>query len=170
MHKLNGYCIFLFLILLPSFLISQPAETDKSRPYEKITSTIISTELSTGKALEILTELSEGVGSRLSGSAHAAKAVEWSKHKMEELGFQNVHLEPVMVPHWVRGDVEECKIVDSRSMGSKALRICALGGSIGTSKAGITAEVIEVSSFDELKALGGQAKGGASGMPRPPPW
>ena len=36
----------------------------------------------------------------------------------------------------------------------KSLHVCALGMSIGTAKNGITAEVIEVANFDELKQAG----------------
>jgi Zn-dependent M28 family amino/carboxypeptidase len=159
MHKLSLFSLVTLLIVVSSVLNSQTTDAAKDRPYEKFANNVISAGLGSGKAIDILTELSVGVGPRLSGSPQAAKAVEWSKHKMEELGFQNVHLEKVMVPHWVRGDVEECKIVDSRSVGTKPLKICALGGSVGTQNDGITAEVIEVSTFDELKALGDQAKG-----------
>jgi Zn-dependent M28 family amino/carboxypeptidase len=60
-----------------------------------------------------------------------------------------------MVPRWVRGAVEEARIKGSKS----PLSICALGGSIGTPSKGITAQVVEVKSFEELHALGDKAKG-----------
>jgi Zn-dependent M28 family amino/carboxypeptidase len=41
----------------------------------------------------------------------------------------------------------------------KPLSMCALGGSIATPKGGITAEVIEVKSLEEARALGAKAKG-----------
>ena len=106
----------------------------------------------------MLTELTR-IGPRLSGSEEAAKAVEWAKQKMEDLGFENVRLEPVIVPHWVRGPVEEAAIVDSRSKGNVSLNVCALGGSIATPEEGIIAEVVEVLSFEELRDLGEKARG-----------
>ncbi len=59
-----------------------------------------------------------------------------------------------MVPHWVRGAKEQCKIVSTKDKKVTPLSICALGGSVATNQAGINAEVIEVKSFEELKALG----------------
>jgi hypothetical protein len=99
-----------------------------------------------------LDHLSNDIGSRLSGSAGAAKAVEYTKKQMETLGFDKVYLQEVMVPHWVRGEKETAYIQDKKIKIN--VPICALGGSIATPKNGLTAEVIEIHSFDEMKALG----------------
>ena len=109
-------------------------------------------------AYGLLQELSGGIGARLSGSPEAAKAVEWGKTTMERLGFQNVHLVPCMVPHWVRGAKEELTMTDA-SGATAPLTCCALGMSPGTSDEGVTAEVIEVHSVDEANKLGDAAKG-----------
>ena len=109
--------------------------------------------------MEMLTELTTKVGNRVSGSPQAEQAVAWAKKKMEELGFDKVHTEPVTVPHWVRGKVEKCSIVNSKSHGNASLTVCALGGSIGTPDEGVTAEVYEVKSFDALQAEKDKAKG-----------
>jgi carboxypeptidase Q len=73
---------------------------------------------------------------------------------MEDLDFDSVWLQPVMVPHWVRGDKEVGRIINSKKVGTKEVAITSLGGSIGTGPAGITAGIVEVKSFDELKQLG----------------
>lgn len=113
--------------------------------------------LTNPRAYSLLQELTKGIGGRLSGSPQAAKAVEWGQKRMRELGFENVHLVPCKVPHWVRGKPEKATIVlDGRS---EKLAVCALGGSIATPKGGVEAEVIEVKSLDEARALGGRAKG-----------
>lgn len=109
--------------------------------------------LSQGKSYEMLYELTTKIGPRLSGSPGAAAAVEWSRHKMEFLDFDSVWLQPVMVPHWVRGDHEIGRI-NSKKRGTIAINVCALGGSIGTGPTGIAAQVVEVKSFEELKNLG----------------
>jgi len=70
-----------------------------------------------------------------------------------------VHLEPVLVPRWVRGSAEEASVVASGKRKAVPLRITALGGSIGTMGEAITAEVVEVKSFEELRVLGDQVKG-----------
>lgn len=105
-----------------------------------------------GEAYENLRYLTKEIGSRLSGSPQAAAAVEWGKQLMENYGFDKVYLQPVMVPHWVRGDVEEARIV-SEKVGTVSVSIIGLGNSIGTTPGGISAEVIEVTTFDELRAM-----------------
>ena len=80
---------------------------------------------------------------------------------MKDHGFDEVRVESLMVPHWVRGNVEEAVII----VGSGAdpdtipLSICSLGGSIATPEEGVTAEALEVGSFEELRALGTRAQG-----------
>jgi Zn-dependent M28 family amino/carboxypeptidase len=81
------------------------------------------------------------------------------KMMMEERGFDRVAVESLMVPHWVRGPVEKAVVLRSRARSSRSLSVCALGGSIATPPGGISGEVIEVKSFDELRSLGEQAKG-----------
>ncbi len=81
--------------------------------------------------------------------------MEWTRKQLAADGLHAVHLEPVMVPHWVRGE-ESAEIL---SPASQRLVATALGGSIGTPASGLTAEVVEVSSFDELRALGDLVKG-----------
>lgn len=128
-------------------------------PYDSLTVKMIAEGMKNYPAYDMLYELSVQIGPRLSGSPEAARAVEWGRKKMEELGFDNVRLEPVTVPHWVRGKTEELVVVKFGGMPIRSLTICALGGSIGTSKEGITAEAVEVQSFEELHALGDKVKG-----------
>ena len=107
--------------------------------------------LKNGTAYENLRYLCKQIGPRLSGSANAQKAVEATARMLKEAGADTVYLQPCMVPHWVRGDKEQATI--RYKGGKKALHVCALGGSIGTPKKGITAEVIEVQSFYELEKM-----------------
>lgn len=110
--------------------------------------------LQNGKSYSMLHDLCTKVGHRLSGSPGAAAAVEWGRNTMDDYGFDSVWLQPVMVPHWVRGQQEVGRIINSKKIGSKDVTVLSLGGSIGTGPAGLTANVIEVKSFDELKQLG----------------
>jgi carboxypeptidase Q len=146
------------IIFTSYHLSSQVKDTVKVRPYESIAGQIITEGLKTCKAYTLLHELTTDIGHRLVGSADAAKAVEWGKKTMKDLGFQNVHTEPCMVPHWVRGQIEEASIITSTGK-NVPINICALGGSVGTDVDGITAGVIKVKSFDELKSLGDKATG-----------
>jgi hypothetical protein len=113
---------------------------------------IFSAALKSGQSYPMLESLCKDVGARLSGSPEAAKAVEWSKKKMEDYGFDSVFLQPVMVPHWVRGEKETAKIIAKNK--EQSVNILALGNSVGTGDKGITAEVVEVMSLDQLAGLG----------------
>ncbi len=108
-------------------------------------------ELVNGQCYQNLHYLCKNIGQRLSGSANAQKAVEWSKKLMESYGFDKVFLQPCMVPHWVRGAKEQGFIIDGQKRIPVA--IAALGMSVATPKNGLTANVIEVHSLAELKTL-----------------
>jgi carboxypeptidase Q len=60
----------------------------------------------------------------------------------------------VMVPHWVRGDKEQARVMSPKLGTSQEVPVCALGGSIATPTSGLAAEVVEVKNFEELKKLG----------------
>ena len=108
--------------------------------------------LSNGKSYEWLRHLTKQIGPRLSGSTGAQKAVDWTKQVMDQQGFDRVFLQDVMVPHWVRGAKEEAFIHIGKQ--KTVVPIAALGGSVATPAKGIEAQVIEVKSFPELRALG----------------
>src|ERR1700691_64141 len=68
----------------------------------------------------------------------------------------DVHLQPVSVPHWVRG-AETAELLDYTGHvadTSQKIVLTAPGGSTSTPADGLTAEVVVVNNFDELKALG----------------
>ena len=115
---------------------------------------LIARELASSQAYETLEYLSDDIGPRLSGSPNAAYAVKWTTERLRSWGL-DVHTEKVMVPHWVRG-IESGTLVSHRN---QKLVLTALGGSVATPAAGITADVIEVNDFDELKALGTKVRG-----------
>ena len=102
---------------------------------------------------ENLRYLTKSIGNRLSGSPQAAAAVEYTRQLMTDYGLDTVFLQPVMVPHWVRGEKEQSKIVSEFS-GTQDLSVLAIGNSIGTGEAGISAQVVEVQSLQELETLG----------------
>ncbi len=111
-------------------------------------------ELTKGKTYSMLEYLATQIGPRLSGSPGAAAGVEWGRHTMEDFGFDSVWLQPVMVPHWVRGQHEIARITNSKKMGTVELNICALGNAVGTGASGILGNIVEVKSLDEVRHLG----------------
>ncbi len=105
-------------------------------------------------AYSMLDELTSKIGGRVSGSPEAAKAVLWVVKKLEQMGAENVQQMPCMVPHWVRGKGERATLNTVHP-----LSITALGGSVGTPKGGIDAELVEVQSLKEAEELGERGKG-----------
>ena len=116
--------------------------------------------LSSDWAYERLADMTDLIGPRLSGSAGAAAAVTQVADAMRKAGA-TVTLQPVKVPHWVRG-AESAELVEyaGRPAGlSQRVVLTALGGSGATPSAGLTARVIVVHDFDELKARSAEVKG-----------
>src|SRR5690348_4639890 len=110
--------------------------------------------LNSDYAYRQVAHLSNNIGPRLSGSAQAAKAVEYVANELKAIGCE-VQLEKAMVPHWVRGE-ETAALVQFPGMAegtTQKIVLCALGPSVATPANGITAEVIAVRNFDELKSL-----------------
>ncbi len=118
-------------------------------------SAIKAAALSDDYAYHQLSHLTENIGPRLSGSPQAEAAVEYLAAQLRQLGL-DVHLEEAKVPHWVRG-AETAELVDYAGQApgtTQKIVLTALGGSGSTSLPGLTADVVVVNSFDELKALG----------------
>jgi carboxypeptidase Q len=140
----------LFFILIIVYLgKTVSAQQDDSLMLKKIYNEV----LANGKAYDWLYDLTKTVGGRLSGSPQATQAVKWAEKKMKEAGADSVWLQEVMVPHWVRGEKEKAAIIQSNGK-KQDVPVCALGMSVATLANGITAQVIEVHDFDELKKMG----------------
>jgi carboxypeptidase Q len=110
---------------------------------------LIGAALTSDHAYLRLSQLTDGIGHRLSGSAALDRAIDWAAGAMREDGLENVRLQAAMVPAWVRGD-EHAEMVEP---GPQKLAMVGLGRSVGTPAGGITAEVVAVSSFAELDTL-----------------
>ncbi|WP_298550749.1 M20/M25/M40 family metallo-hydrolase [uncultured Algibacter sp.] len=143
--RILKFTTFLYSILLS---LNLSAQTD-----EEVLKTIYKQTLTNGKSYDWLNHLSNQIGSRLSGSLGAERAVAYTKEELEKLGLDKVWLQPVMVPKWVRG-AKEFAFIETEPGKTTNVNICALGGSVATPALGLKAEVVEVKNFEELKALG----------------
>ena len=140
-------------ILLPILLLPMLAHTQAPRDSAALfIKDIYRQSYAELKAYKWLTTLTKDIGHRLSGSPEAAKAVEWAYAVLDTMGLDSVWLQEVKVPHWVRGE-NESVIAISDEMGSFSLMALALGNSPGTGNDGVQADVIEVKSLDQLKAM-----------------
>jgi carboxypeptidase Q len=116
--------------------------------------------MSSDWAWQYLTELTDGIGPRLSGSPQLAVAISRLAAAMRSLRAQ-VTLQPVRVPHWVRGE-ERAELVDypGRPDGvTQHLQLTALGFSSATPASGLTAPVIVAHDFAELNHRSAEVRG-----------
>ncbi|MGB8260732.1 MAG: M20/M25/M40 family metallo-hydrolase [Terracidiphilus sp.] len=118
--------------------------------YRERASRLIGAALTDDGGWTKLEYLCDRIGNRIDGSPALSRAIEWVAGEMRREGLSNVQTPPVKVPNWVRGQ-ESARLVEPVDA---PVAMLGLGGSIGTPPEGITAEVIAVSSFDELDALG----------------
>ncbi|MFZ0296365.1 MAG: M20/M25/M40 family metallo-hydrolase [Candidatus Sulfotelmatobacter sp.] len=101
-----------------------------------------------------LAHLTENIGPRPTGSSQALAAAQYVATELRQLGL-DVRLQPVVVPHWVRG-AETAALVEYPGMvpgTTQKIVLTALGGSTSTPADGLTADVVTVNTFDELTAL-----------------
>jgi hypothetical protein len=145
--------VFLLLLMLdPSGLRAQTLQTNNEDAF--FIRKLYDLSLTSNTSYEWLTFLCKKIGARISGSPQAAAAVQYTKEMLDTLSLDSVWLQAVKVPHWYRGEKERVRIVGTKSQGDINLRALSLGNSIGTGPEGLTAEVLEVQSLDELDELG----------------
>jgi carboxypeptidase Q len=99
--------------------------------------------------------LTENIGPRMGGSLQAEIAVQYVAEELRRLGLE-VRLEEVRLRRWERG-IETAELVryPGQAPGTmQKLVLTALSGSSPTHANGITADVVAVNNFTELKTLG----------------
>lgn len=131
---------------------------DEIKSYTPIVNRIIKSAVSgnsQGQTWKELANFVDTFGNRISGSQNLENAIDYMLNRSISYGLENVHGEPVEVPHWVRGN-ERAILLSPRI---QKLNILGLGGSIGTPPEGITAPVIVVETFDELQEKANEAQG-----------
>ena len=142
-----------FFIILVSLLTLNFINSQTTEENFVFIDKIYDEALSNGKSYKWLDYLSNQIGGRLSGSINYERSVKWGKEELDLLEIDSVWLQPVMVPKWVRGAPEYAHI-ETRPGNNISVPIVALGGSISTPSIGISANVVEVKSFMELRDIG----------------
>jgi len=118
--------------------------------YQPVASKLIDAAMKDETGIARLQYLCDRIGNRLSGTPGLDKAIAYSAIEMKKAGLQNVQTLAVKVPHWVRGKESIVMLAPV----ARPLPMLGLGGSVATPEGGIEAEVIAVSTFGELTALG----------------
>jgi len=142
--------LFLTVHPLPSY-----AQNNLIPDYKDESDKIIKIIESDESVFEYLTFFVDKFGHRFSGTESLENSIDWILKEMQKDGFDRVTTQKVMVPHWVRGE-ESAVLTAPRE---KDLPMLGLGGSIGTPKQGIEAEVLVVTGFEDLKAKSNLAEG-----------
>lgn len=131
----------------------QPSDAWTSEQLETM-ARIRDAALSDPYAMTELRHLTDNIGPRIAGSPQAQHAVEWVAEEMRALGA-TVTIENAVVSHWVRG--EETAVLTSWPGAvpntTQKIVLTALGNSVATPKDGISAPVVVVDSFADLRAL-----------------
>jgi carboxypeptidase Q len=144
----------IFLALSLSVAQSLPAQ-GRFDSHRADAERLIASALKDSMAYDRLAELTDLFGARPSGSQNLERAIDWIVAEMKKDGFDRVYTEPVMVTHWVRG--AESAVMEKPRQ--RTLHIIGLGRSVGTPPRGITAPVLVVKDFADLRAHAAQAKG-----------
>jgi carboxypeptidase Q len=96
-------------------------------------------------AFTYLTELTDNVGGRVTGSPAGQKAIDWGLAKMNAIGLQNVHAEKwSMWKGWTRGTASAELLAPLH----RTLSVDAMGWTGSTPAGGAEAEVVSASLFD----------------------
>jgi carboxypeptidase Q len=136
------------LLSLLFILFTSPAQAQQiADQYRDAAEKIIQAAIGDDEAFEYLTEFVDTFGHRFSGSESLERSIDWIIEDLKSEGIK-VWTQPVMVPHWVRGE-ESATMILPREMD---LPMLGRGGSVGTPEEGLQAEVIVVNNFEELES------------------
>ncbi|KAH3746101.1 peptidase M28 family protein [Pelomyxa schiedti] len=102
-------------------------------------------------------EMCDTFGSRLTGSQDLEDSFDWCQQLMTADGLE-YSPEKVPAPHWIHNHHGDELLLLSPGK-QRYLSVTCLGDSIGTGSSPVTAQVLVVSSFDELQARADEAVG-----------
>jgi carboxypeptidase Q len=131
------------------------AQAGIASQYKSAADRLIAAALADSAAWKRLAGLTDRFGHRFSGSESLERALDWILAEMRADGLANVRGEPIMVPHWVRGE-ESAQLVSPRAA---KLPMLGLGGSVGTPAGGLEAEVLVVNDYADLESRAAEARG-----------
>jgi carboxypeptidase Q len=118
--------------------------------------TLAGTIFAGGQSLEILGELADGIGPRLTGSQNYERAVRWATERFRSFGITDVHLEPLTLPHgWQRGTAAAELLAPFR----RTLHVAAYGWSPPTPPKGVSAPVVFLSDITDEAIAAARVRG-----------
>ena len=148
-HRPFAATLILLSVAFAPLRVRAQTAPDLGATYKPTADKLIAAALADGEGYTDLAYLTDHIGKRLSGSEPLDRAISWAADLMRKEGLENVTVQPVTVPHWVRG--EESGSITAPV--TKPLHLLGLGMSVATPPDGITAPVVVVPSFDALAKL-----------------
>lgn len=148
----SSFSFFLSILFLSTMLCAQDEDA-------YMVKNIHNEALSNGKAYDWLHSLCKKHGGRIAGSKAYLGAANYTKGELEKIAGVNAYLQPCEANYWQRGKFDEVSVLFKNGK-KKKLNTLALGNSVATPKSGITGEVIEVNSLDDVEKLGKEKIGG----------
>jgi carboxypeptidase Q len=139
----------LMFLLIIGFATNIPAQDEDAIFIKKIHNEA----LSNGKAYQWLTTLCNKHGGRIAGSDAYLGATKYTAAVLKSISGVSSRMQECEAMYWQRGNKEQVYIIGADGK-RKKLNALALGNSVGTPSEGLTAEVIEVHSLDEVEKLG----------------
>lgn len=144
MRVIARTCVAVCMSIGSFFVAAQQLNVEQQEQLEALKASALKSDLS----YQLIESLTTEVGHRLMGSEGDKKSIVWAVDKMKALGFDKVWTEEVTGSYWIRGEAK-ARIVAPYP---HDLVVLALGGSIGTEKAGLTANIVHFETFADLKA------------------
>lgn len=137
LFSLTLLATFLHCSCLPHSTGGKPfPETAKEiASYTKVAKSIIDLAVygnAQNRSYERLADFTDTIGNRVSGSKNLDLAIKYMFSALRKDGLENVHLEPVKIPHWVRGE-ESAMMLQPRN---HTMAILGLGSSVATPQGG----------------------------------
>lgn len=112
-----------------------PETAEEIASYTKVAKSIIDLAVygnAQNRSYERLADFTDTIGNRVSGSKNLDLAINYMFSALRKDGLENVHLEPVKIPHWVRGE-ESAMMLQPRN---HTMAILGLGSSVATPQGG----------------------------------
>ena len=109
-----------------------------------------------GQSLELLGQIADDLGPRLSGSEGYERAVRWAVEMFHAVGLKDVRLEPVLLRHgWQRGHAQATLLGSS----PRTLHVAAYGWSPPTPAGGLVGRVVSLLDDTDAAIEMAQVKG-----------
>lgn len=146
------------LSLLSLMLLLRPLAPAQTASASDAAPRIIGEVFANGRQLAYVSNLSDEIGSRLTGSAGARRAEEWAEGEMKRLGLSNIRREPYrMGASWERGAATASLLLDGTR---RPLAVASYTWTPGTNGA-VEGEVVDVGAGkpEDVRRVAAQLKG-----------